>query len=52
MKTNDRATCTNNSKQLQRQLYYKAMKYIKHTHCLHLAKAIQGGQCAVVNLHT
>ena len=28
--------------QQQQQFYSKAKKYIKHTHCLHLAKAIRG----------
>ena len=31
-------------RQQQQQLYQKAKKYIKHTHCLHLAKAIRGKQ--------
>ena len=31
--------------QQQQQFYSKAKKYIKHTHCLHLAKAIRGRQC-------
>ena len=31
--------------QQQQQFCSKAKKYIKHTHCLHLAKAIRGRQC-------
>ena len=36
--------------QQQQQFYSKAKKYIKHTDCRHLAKAIRGRQCAVARI--